>query len=286
MIERAALCALLEPVLGGPVELDVLKDKPGRRITMRARGRRARAIVKIYASQRAPTVAGRVRGLAGGPPEPVVPEVLMLDEALHLVVLSEVPGTPLSGAFMARDAAACARAGRALGVWHRAWEGTPEGPHRSHTPARELEILEARIDVAPDPLATEVRARLAELPALVWGPATVIHRDLYEEQIMLGERIGLIDLDDSALGPPELDLGNLLGHLLLLERRSGVDLAGITETFLQAYREAGPPLDDVLLGHCRELSLLRLACIHADPSLVPAAGEADAASTVAPALGA
>ena len=43
---------------------------------------------------------------------------------------------------------------------------------------------------------------------------------------MVGERIGLIDLDDSALGPPELDLGNLLGHLLLLERRSGAATGG------------------------------------------------------------
>ena len=278
MIERAALCALLEPVLGAPVELDVLKDKPGRRITMRATGRRARAIVKIYASQRAPTVAGRVRGLAGGPPEPVVPEVLMLDEALHLVVLSEVPGTPLSGAFTARDASACARAGCALGAWHRAWEGTPAGHHRPHTPTHELEILGKRIDDTPEPLATLARERLAELPVLVWGSTTVIHRDLYEEQIMLGERIGLIDLDDSALGPPELDIGNLLGHLLLLERRSGVDLAALTETFLRAYGEAGPPLDDALLARCRQLSLLRLACIHADPSLLPPAGGGDAAS--------
>ena len=43
-----------------------------------------------------------------------------------------------------------------------------------------------------------------------------MHRDLYEEQLLAGERIGLIDLDDAALGPPELDLGNLLGHVELL----------------------------------------------------------------------
>jgi hypothetical protein len=34
-----------------------------------------------------------------------------------------------------------------------------------------------------------------------------VHRDLYEEQVLLGERVALIDLDDAALGPPELDIG-------------------------------------------------------------------------------
>ena len=59
----------------------------------------------------------------------------------------------------------------------------------------------------------------AELPSVAdgeWAPATVVHRDLYEEQIMVDERIGLIDLDDSALGPPELDVGNLCAHIELL----------------------------------------------------------------------
>ena len=96
VIDRDLLCTLLEPLLGAPVELEMLKEKPGRRATMRARGSRRSAIVKVYASQRAATVAARIRGLAGGPDEPIVPEVLLLDEALHLVVLSEVPGVPLT----------------------------------------------------------------------------------------------------------------------------------------------------------------------------------------------
>ena len=116
---------------------------------MRARGSRRSAIVKAYASQRAATVAARVRGLAGGPGEPVVPEVLLLDEALHLVVLSEVPGEPLTRSLTSGDREACARAGAALGAWHAAWRGTAPGAHRPHTAARELEILEARLARTP-----------------------------------------------------------------------------------------------------------------------------------------
>jgi Ser/Thr protein kinase RdoA (MazF antagonist) len=268
VIERDRLRAVLGPLLGAPVEVELLKDKPGRRSTMRASGSGRSAIVKVYESERAATVAARVRGLAGGLREPVVPQVLLLDEALHLVVLSEVPGVPLTRSLTSGDRQTCARAGAALGAWHAAGCGTAPGAHRPHTVARELAILDARLEHTPDELAAAVRAALPALADGDWGWPTIIHRDLYEEQIMVGERIGLIDLDDSALGPPELDLGNLLGHLLLLERRSGVDMASVTNAFLDAYRASGPVLDEALLERCRALTLLRLACIHREAALV------------------
>jgi Ser/Thr protein kinase RdoA (MazF antagonist) len=271
VIERDRLRTLLGPALGAPVELEMLKDKPGRRATMRALGSQRSAIVKVYESQRAATVAARVRGLVGGPPEPVVPEVLLLDEALHLVVLSEVPGMPLTRSLTSGDAQTCARSGAALGAWHAAGWGTAPGAHRPHTVARELAILDARLERTRPGLAAAVRAALPALADGDWACPTIVHRDLYEEQIMVGERIGLIDLDDSALGPPELDLGNLLGHLHLLERRSGAEMAAVTAAFLDAYRASGPVLDDLLLERCRALTLLRLACIHGEASLVDAA---------------
>jgi Ser/Thr protein kinase RdoA (MazF antagonist) len=172
---------------------------------------------------------------------------------------------------LAGDRGASARAGAALGSWHAAGHGTAEGAHRPHTAARELEILEARFERAPPELVTAARAVLPPLADGDWGWPTIVHRDLYEEQMMVGESIGLIDLDDSALGPPELDVGNLLGHLLLLERRSGVDLAAVTTAFLDGYRTRGPALDDRLLDRCRGLTLLRLACIHGEAWLVDAA---------------
>ena len=164
MIERDRLCTLLGPLLGAPVELEMLKDKPGRRATMRARGSRRSAIVKVYESQRAATVAARVRGLAGGPREPVVPEVLLLDEALHLVVLSEVPGVPLTRSLTSGDREACARGGAALGAWHAAGWGTVPGAHRPHTVARELAILDARLERTPAELAGPCAPRCPRWP--------------------------------------------------------------------------------------------------------------------------
>jgi Ser/Thr protein kinase RdoA (MazF antagonist) len=111
-----------------------------------------------------------------------------------------------------------------------------------------------------------VRRAGAELSA-AWRTTTVVHRDLYEEQIVLDARIGLIDLDDAALGPAELDVGNLVAHIELLELRSGRDLGGAVEALLGGY--GVDSLDPALLDRCRKLTLLRLACIHALPELVP-----------------
>ena len=259
---------LLEPVLGAPVALEELKHKPGRRTTLRARGAQRNAIVKVYASSRAPTVAARIAALAAGPDDVVVPQVLLCDPEQHLVVLSEVPGVPLREALLAGDGETCERAGSALGAWHKAWLGTSPDPLVPHTAEREIEILTSRIDSTRDEIAALVRA---ELPSVVdgdWAPATVVHRDLYEEQIMVAERIGLIDLDDCALGPPELDVGNLCGHIELLQLRSDRDLSGMTEMLLGAYSRTGPPLDASLLERCRGLTLLRLTCIHGNASLL------------------
>ena len=259
---------LLEPVLGAPVSVEQLKHKPGRRTTFRASGARRTAIVKVYVSDRAPTVAARIAALAGGPAEVEIPEVLLCEPEEHLVALSEVPGVPLREALLGHDAETCERAGSALGAWHRAWVGTSPDPLVPHTAKRELEILDERAGHAPGEIAAVVRAELPSVSDGEWTPVTVVHRDLYEEQIMVADRVGLIDLDDCALGPPELDIGNLCGHAELLELRSGRDLSAMTDSFLGGYRRTGPPLDPTLLARCRSLTLLRLACIHADASLL------------------
>jgi len=259
---------LLEPVLGTPVVLEELKHKPGRRTTSRAAGSKRTAIVKVYASERAPRVAARLGALAAGPAEPIVPDVLLCDAEAHLVALSEVPGVPLRDAILGGDLNTCARAGSVIGAWHRAWEGRSPDALVPHTAERELEILRSRIEGTSPEVAAAVRAALPDVPGGDWDASTVVHRDLYEEQIMVGEQIGLIDLDDAALGPPELDVGNLVAHIDLLALRSETDLTAATDAVLQGYRGTGPSLDAPLLARCRALSLLRLACIHETLTLI------------------
>jgi Ser/Thr protein kinase RdoA (MazF antagonist) len=258
----------LEAILGAPVSLEELKHRPGRRRTLRARGPTGTAIVKAYASERAAIVAARLESLAAGPEEPVLPKVIHIDPALRLVVLSDVPGAPLRAALLDGAVQKCRRAGAVLGSWHAAWKGARPRGLRPHTAERELEILRARAATASVPVAQMVEDALPGL-AEEWQHTTVVHRDLYEEQVLVGRRVGLIDLDDAALGPPELDVGNLLAHIELLERRRGRDLGAGTRAFIDAYADRAPGLDSELLDRCRRLTRLRLACLNDDASLVP-----------------
>jgi Ser/Thr protein kinase RdoA (MazF antagonist) len=264
---------LVERFVGAPARLTVLKDKPGKRWTARATGPRGTAIVKVYATDRAPAVAARVRALAPGPGEPAMPSVLAVDADRHAVILSEVAGRPLRVHALGGDLATCRRAGRVLAAWHRHWALRPPDVMRLHTPEREQAILrrwaERSGDIGQRVLATNPEGLISR----GWDMPTVVHRDLYEEQFVVGDRIGLIDLDDAALGPPELDVANLLAHLELLEARHRRDLSRIRCAFLAGYGEVSHHLDPTLHDALRKLTLLRLACIHGLPHLVDIAFE-------------
>jgi Ser/Thr protein kinase RdoA (MazF antagonist) len=256
----------LATVVGAPVAVEELKTKSGRRRTLRATGSRRTAIVKIYESERAPVVAARVTAISAGPPEPRVPEVLHLDLGRRMVVVSEVSGAPLRESIVGGDVTACARAGRALAGWHRAWRSARPNGLEPHTIGDEERILLSRAEAAPPAIRAAVRSLVPSLSG-EWPCTTVVHRDLYEEHVLLGDRVGLIDLDDAALGPPELDVGNLIAHVELLELRRGADFRAPRGALLGGYGLHS--LDPALFDRCRRLALLRLACIHELPELVP-----------------
>jgi hypothetical protein len=256
----------LEGIVGSPVELKQLAHRPGQRRTLRASGPVRTAIVTLYASDRAATVADRVGALSVVPPGVAVPRLLLSDPVLHMVVVSEVPGEPLTDALLDLDSAACRCAGAAIGRWHRSWRGRAPSPLRPHGVDRELAILDRCANCASPRLAETVRRAAADLGE-PWASTTVVHRDLTDERILVGERIGLIGLDYAALGPPELDVGNLLAHVDLLSLRSGRDLAEIREEIVVGYEGFGENLDEELLDRCRRLACLRLACIHEEPRL-------------------
>lgn len=260
------MIARLERIVGAPVELEQLTYRPGRRRTLRATGPVRTAIVKLYASDCAAAVGKRVASLAAGPPGVGVPRVLLSDPSLHMVVFSEVRGDPLSGALLARDAAACRCAGAAIGSWHRAWAGSAPEALRPHTADRELEILRRHADLASPRLAEAVRWAAADLTE-PWDCSTVVHRDLHDEQVLLGDRVGLIDLDKAAIAPPELDVGNLMAHADLLSLRTRRDLHEMGEEIMLGYEGFGECLDDELLDRCRRLARLRLACVNDEPRL-------------------
>jgi Phosphotransferase enzyme family len=267
----------LEDALGAPVELETLKHKPQRRLTLRATGSACSGIVKLYASERALTVARRVAALAAGPAEPRIPKVIACVPELHMVVFDLLPGRPLREALLDGDRITSGMVGMALGRWHAFWSGRPPGEFRPHTLQREIDILSRAAESAPDigglvaPLMHSVAA------SEPWSCTTVVHRDLYEEHVIASATTGLIDLDDAASGPPELDLGNLLAHIDLLQVRTGANLGAVVGSLMSRYGDEGPRIDPALLSVCRRLSLLRLACIHGERRLLALAREDDVA---------
>jgi hypothetical protein len=256
----------LEQIVGSPVELEQLAHRPGLSRTLRASGPVRTAIVKLYASDRAKTVADRVAALGAVPPGVAVPRLLLSDPVLHMVVLSDVPGEPLTRAVLGGDLDACRCAGAAIGSWHRSWRGRAPAPLRAHGADRELAMLRKCADAVAPSLAEAV-LRAAQDLGDPWTCSTVVHRDLTDARIMMGERVGLIGLDYAALGPPELDVGNLLAHVDLLALRSGRDLAETREEIVLGYEGFGDNVDDELLDRCRRLARLRLACVHDEPRL-------------------
>jgi Phosphotransferase enzyme family len=256
----------LEQIVGSPVELEQLAHRPGHRRTLRASGPVRTAIVKLYASDRAETVASRVGALAAVPPGIAVPRLLLHDPELRMVVVSELVGEPLTGQLVERDLAACRCVGAAVGGWHRSWRGRAPSPLRPHNVDRELAMLHRCADAASPSIAEAVRRGAADLGER-WACTTVVHRDLTDARILVGDRVGLVGLDYAALGPPELDVGNLLAHVDLLSLRTGRDLAETREELVLGYEGFGDCLDAELLDRCRRLARLRLACIHDEPRL-------------------
>lgn len=60
---------------------------------------------------------------------------------------------------------------------------------------------------------------------------------------------------------------------MLLGLRAQRDLSPMQEDLLEGYASAGERLDPSLLGRCRTLALLRLACIHQDGRLAERAAQ-------------
>ena len=77
------------------------------------------------------------------------------------------------------------------------------------------DLLEPVVPHAASQVSRVVDAVLTESTA---AAQAVVHGDLYEAQILVGDRysLGLIDLDDLALGDPLMDAANLSAHLVAL----------------------------------------------------------------------
>ena len=197
---------------------------------------------------------------------PTIPAVRALDIERGVVLLDHVPGRPLATSIDADDIDAVRSAAAAVAAWHRGWRGRPTGL-RPHTIEREARALARQAEKAGGAIGARAMEAAQRDLEESWPTDTVVHRDLYEDQIILGPRVALIDLDDAAAGPCELDVGNVLAHLMLRDVRRGRDQSVAAAAFLAGYRGVGT-IDQGRLDRCTRLSLRRLACIHREERLL------------------
>jgi Ser/Thr protein kinase RdoA (MazF antagonist) len=182
--------------------VQVLRYVPGRRVATRVRTGGSEAVLKIFASPRARGNHRRLTALAS---TDLVPYPLAVDETGHVGLMEFIDGTPLSA------------------------DRSPDAAHQAGAAVRRLHDSGARLDRAwsvADELAQLRRTAGPQTHAAVeeairrWTPASLntsvpSHRDCYPAQAVLTSRgVRLIDLDDAAMAPAGLDVGNFTAHLI------------------------------------------------------------------------
>lgn len=206
--------AALRPWLGGAAELcpagridATLRHLEGRRVAVRVRTPAGPAVLKVFANPRARGNHRRLGLLAASGARDLVPRTHGADGSGHVSLAEWVPGRPLDRHEGGRLIAACAVVGEALACLH----GSGAGLDRRWTATEELALL--RRNAVPETApwmdaAAEVAGRVAG------EPLVSAHRDFHPAQVVLGGRgVRLIDLDDAAMAPPALDVGNFVAHL-------------------------------------------------------------------------
>jgi Ser/Thr protein kinase RdoA (MazF antagonist) len=139
---------------------------------------------------------------------------------------------------------------------------------RRWTLADEADVLDHALHRATDHLpdaadrlaavAAIARDRLAALPPV---PARGLHRDFYFDQVLVdGDRIWLVDLDLYAGGDPAIDIGNFLAHLDELALRRHGEIAAHApqaEAFLAGYATLAPLPEAPRIALLRAVSMAR-----------------------------
>jgi aminoglycoside phosphotransferase (APT) family kinase protein len=201
------------------------------------------------------------------------PAVLSEDERAGVLTLEAVPGRPLHDLLAEPGTTAAVRT---IGAAVRRLHAQPPpgaactGVHGPREEARVLSDWLERLAWHDSRMSARVRERarhvLGDLRALPAGRSALIHRDLHDKQILLGDdgAVGLIDLDTLTVGDPAIDLANLAAHFDLRARQAGADLATAPaqrEALLAGYGASAAQRRRVEVYE--RAARLRLACVYA-----------------------
>lgn len=236
------------------VEVDtVLRHVAGRRMTALGTERGATVVVKVFHGQRARGNHRRLEALRAAGLGPLVPHSLGHDPSGRVAVLGHQPGVVLDRLDDARFVAASADAGAALRRLHDSGAALD----REWTLVDELAQLRRRATADTLPMAAMLEQCAGDRTAATLVPS---HRDCHPRQLVVtSSSVHWIDLDDCAMAPRGLDLGNMAAHLTregVIGRRAPHVAAAARERFLAGY---GAHRDVADLARWELLSIVRLA---------------------------
>jgi len=254
--ELAPWVAGLDEVVPGARVKTVLRYLPGRRVATLVEYEHELAVVKVFASPRARGNARRLTAFASSGASALVPTVIGCDTAGHVLAVTYRAGV-LPGSLGDQHYARCFfRVGAALRNVHDSGAELD----REWNWAQEVAQLRRRAVPATADLVDNL---LATTGWLADAPVSPAHRDCHPRQVVVAadSSVAWIDLDDAAMSPRGLDVGNLLGHLVR-ERITGARSASATvaaaETFLDGYGSSSE-LDESVVAGWTLLAVARLA---------------------------
>jgi Ser/Thr protein kinase RdoA (MazF antagonist) len=229
----------------------VLRYVPGRRVATRVRTGAQEAVLKIFAKPRARGNHRRLTTLANTSAAGLVPAPLGVDERGHVGLVEFVAGTPLADLHGDRLTEAAREAGEVLRRLH------DSGAVLDREWSIEKEVVQLRRTAGARTRET-IESAIGRCEHDVGNGCVPAHRDCYPAQAVLGSAgVRLIDLDDAAMAPPGLDVGNFTAHLIKDAAVGAVPeevASRAVAAFLDGY---GDVLTDHRSWEC--LSLARLA---------------------------
>jgi len=230
----------------------VLRHRPGRRVTTLVGTGDGLAVLKLFATSRARGGHRRLVAFAESPAGSLVPRPIGYRKG-HLSLVEYIPGTPLDQLGDDSLVAAAGLAGQALRRLH------DSGAELDRTWGLGNEIAQLRRTAGPATRAAAERA-VARWARPVQRATVPSHRDCHPAQLVWTEDgVRFIDLDDSAMAPAALDVGNFVAHLRMegiLARRTRDASAAAVDSFVSGYGREPPALRS-----WTQLALARLAAL-------------------------
>ena len=280
---RAHLAATTGLVPGSVAAVRTLRYRAGRRCTLRlefGEGAIRRLYVKLFRPGRFRGVVRRLGLLPATAPVGLCwPRTVRALESDGALVLDDVPGHSLEGLVAAGGEATSVggRVGAAIAQFHALIpaERDDRPPWTIQDEASTLTKFQPRLLELGTDLPRSVDCLLEQarqsLNHVSFSAPVLLHRDLHPQQILLGEAVGVVDLDNLAVGPPEIDLGNLIAHidLFALHLGQGVEEFKVWRGSVLASYRVHRPLDLAAVQAVRVVTLVRLAGVYAGATHLP-----------------